>query len=264
MGNTAVLRRPVHHGRWPGPDRRHQQLGPTGQPSGPRRCLDGDDADPHRVLHVGQLHQQRSLRRGDDTDRWAICVIHPRARRQRCAVVGPATGHRPRRQPHPHRGQRQRRRGRDRPTRRTSHHLLGFHQTRGGRDGGVVCAFRRLPLAALLRLELARRLGARIVSLCEQRISTSSSPSWPWILTPPTQRACSLSTTCRASLLLTRPESPTPYSWLPRCCVSFCRAMCRTTWRWRASWATRSLTTPRSTWPAKRWAMCCPSTRAPS
>ena len=37
MGNTAVLRGTVRHGRCPGADRRHQQLGPTSQPPSPRR-----------------------------------------------------------------------------------------------------------------------------------------------------------------------------------------------------------------------------------
>ena len=61
-----------------------KQLGPTSQPPGPRRCVDGDDADPHRVLHTGQLHQQRSVCRRDDTGRRTVRHLHPRARPACC------------------------------------------------------------------------------------------------------------------------------------------------------------------------------------
>ena len=91
---------------------------------------------------LGQLHQQRSVRGRDDTDRRAIRRLHPRARRFRRAVVGPAAGHRDGRQPHPGRRQREHRRGRDRERARASRLVLGLHQTRSGGDRRVVRAVR--------------------------------------------------------------------------------------------------------------------------
>ena len=102
-------------------------IGRSGQPPNPRRCLDGNDVDPHCVLHFGQLYQQCSVCRHDDTGRRTDGRIHPRTHQFRCAVVGPAVGHRPWRQPHRRGSQREYRRGRDRATRRPSRLLLGLH-----------------------------------------------------------------------------------------------------------------------------------------
>ena len=69
MGDPAVLRRPVHHGRRPGQDRRDRPTGRRRRPSHRRRPAHRHHADPLRLRPAQRHHRQHPLRRGHEPDR---------------------------------------------------------------------------------------------------------------------------------------------------------------------------------------------------
>ena len=77
------------------------------------------------------------------------------------AVVGAGLGRRPGRQRHGHRRIGQRGRARHRRTGRPEDHVLGVHQVRPGRHAGHHRPGHSVPVAALLRLQLARKGGGQ-------------------------------------------------------------------------------------------------------